>query len=227
MSTRNQIYFNGPAGPVEIIRELPDGRVRGVAIVTHPHPLLGGTAEHKVPYTIAQVCLAHGLVALRPNFRGVGGTAGLHDGGRGEADDIQAIARQAMADYDGLPLILAGFSFGAFVQTMVGRRLLEEGGQPVQMILAGLPYGKIPAGRQYETPGVPESALVIHGERDEVVPLANVFEWLRPQEIPVVVVPGAGHFFTGKLQLLRNVLDDHLRAWFPPGYGECRVGGRT
>ncbi|OYD60199.1 UNVERIFIED_ORG: hypothetical protein BDU10_9542 [Burkholderia sp. CF145] len=212
-----QTVIAGPAGPIEVLEDWPDEHeIRGVAIITHPHPLLGGTAQHKVPQTIARACQSHGFLTLRPNFRGVGKTAGTHDAGRGETDDVLSIVGQALANRPGLPLILAGFSFGSFVQALVGSRLYDEKGVRAHMILAGVPYGTIPAARTYETPPVPQSSLVIHGECDDVVPLANVFDWVRPQDVPVVVVPGANHFFTGKLPVFRRALDDYLRVRFPP-----------
>jgi len=200
----------GPAGQIELLIDTPDGPIAGLAIVTHPHPKLGGTAEHKIPQIMARAFQSHGFLAVRPNFRGVGATEGAHDGGSGETDDIIAVVRRLREEYPGLPVVLAGFSFGAYVQAMAAKRLREEGRPIAQIVLAGVPYGTVAGHRSYDTPPVPENALIIHGEADSSVPLSNVFEWARPQRLPVVVFPGANHFFTGYLHSLKTEIVRHL-----------------
>jgi len=190
----------GPAGNIEVdINDPGDGR-RGIALIAHPHPLMGGTKDNKVVTTLARALYALGHVTLRPNFRGVGSTEGTHDEGRGETADLIAVARHARARYGDLPLTCAGFSFGSFVQTRVARQV-----KPDQLILVA------PAVSRFETGEVPAGTLVIHGELDDVVPLAAVLDWARPQNLPVVVVPGGEHFFHGRLQLLQSIVTQYCR----------------
>jgi alpha/beta superfamily hydrolase len=192
--------IEGPAGRIEVdINDPGDGR-RGIALIAHPHPLMGGTKDHKVVTTLARALYALGHVTLRPNFRGVGGTEGTHDEGRGETADLIAVARHARARYGDLPLTCAGFSFGSFVQTRVARQV-----KPDQLILVA------PAVSRFETGEVPAGTLVIHGELDDVVPLTAVLDWARPQNLPVVVVPGGEHFFHGRLHLLQSIVTQYCR----------------
>jgi len=195
-----RVMIEGPAGAIETDVNDPGGTRRGIALIAHPNPLHGGTKDNKVVTTLAKVFFALRFIAARPNFRGVGASAGSHDGGRGETDDLVAVARHLTRQYGELPLALAGFSFGSAVQTRVAKRL------PVQwMVLVG------PAVNRVSAETVPHNTLVIHGERDDVVPLASVLEWARPQDLPVVVVPGGDHFFHGRLNLLAEIVTRHLR----------------
>jgi len=187
--------IDGPAGKIETDVNDPGGDRRGLALIAHPNPLQGGTKDNKVVTTLAKAFYALGYVAARPNFRGVGATQGSHDGGRGEADDLVAVAAHLRREYGELPLVLAGFSFGSFVQTLVAKRLKAE-----RLVLVGPAVNRFPA----ET--VPADTLVIHGEHDDVVPLAAVLDWARPQELAVVVVPGGEHFFHGRLNSLSDIV---------------------
>ncbi len=190
----------GPAGSIETDVNDPGAKRRGIALIAHPHPLQGGTKDNKVVTTLAKAFFALGYVAARPNFRGVGASAGEHDEGRGEVDDLLAVAAHLKRQYGELPLVLAGFSFGSFVQTRVAKKLAAE-----RMVLVGPAVGRFPA----ET--VPPDTLVVHGERDDVVPLAAVLDWARPQGLPVVVVPGGEHFFHGRLNLLSDLIVRYVR----------------
>ncbi|WP_423199253.1 MULTISPECIES: alpha/beta hydrolase [unclassified Cupriavidus] len=204
----------GPAGALEVLFDLPVGAPTGIAVVAHPHPSQGGTAEHKIPQVLARALQAYGFATARPNYRGVGASEGRYDGGPGEAEDVRAVLGHLRAQYPGVPLALAGFSFGAYVMTLAAGPLQAAGETIAHLILSGMPAGTLSATLAYDTPAigaiVPEP-LIVHGERDERVPLANVFAWARPQELPVVVIPGAGHFFTGKLPALRTVVEGFLR----------------
>ncbi len=186
----------GAAGPIETVHNLPSAPPVGIALVAHPNPVQGGTLDNKVVQTLAKTFFALGYVAVRFNFRGVGGSAGSFDNGIGESDDALAVLTAARAAYgESLPVVLAGFSFGTYVQTRVAERIT-----PQRMVLVGPAVGRFPVGN------VPADTIVIHGEVDEVVPLADVFAWARPQELPIVVFPGCGHFFHGRLpQLARTV----------------------
>lgn len=203
LGTGKRIFLHGGAGRIETVIDAPARLAppRGVALVAHPHPVYGGTLDNKVAQTLARAFVGLGWIAVRPNFRGAGASEGAHDHGEGETEDMVAIARQLAERYPGLPLALAGFSFGAFIQTRVAKRL------PVhRLVLVAPPSGLVSGGRRYVTEEVPPDTIVIHGEQDQTVPLANVFEWARPQGIPVVVIPGADHFFHRRLHLIRDIV---------------------
>lgn len=193
----------GPAGPIECALDLPGERSpRGLAVLAHPHPLFGGTMDNKVVQTMARALLQLGWRVLRFNFRGVGGTAGTHDEGRGESEDLLAVI--AAQRQPGEALVLGGFSFGAYVTTLA-QAALSEAERPERLLLVG------PSTQRATPAPVPvERTLVIHGEADEVVPLSAVLDWARPQHLPVVVMPGVGHFFHGQLPQLRNLI---VRSW--------------
>ena len=201
----------GPAGDLACALDAPEGAPRGLAVVCHPHPLHGGTMDNKVVATLARAFLQCGWRTVRFNFRGVGASAGHWDEGRGEVDDALAVAAAARATPDE-PLVLAGFSFGAYVASQAAAQLAASGsggaggggGDVERLVLVG------PAASRFAMAPVPQTSLVIHGEVDDVVPLAAVFDWARPQVLPIVVVPGTGHFFHGQLPLLKQLIVD---AW--------------
>jgi len=213
-SAAEETRVAGPAGAIEIAIDHPAGfadegsleAARGIALVAHPHPLFGGTLDNKVVQTLAKTFADLGYVAIRPNFRGVGASEGKHDHGEGETDDLVAVIEWARGRYGELPVVLAGFSFGAYVQTRVAQRVAPE-----RMVLVGMADGLVTGGRKYAAEKVPADTIVIHGETDETVPLANVFNWARPQDLPVVVIPGADHFFHRRLQLLRDIVKGSWR----------------
>lgn len=205
-AAKEHLLLDGPAGKMECVIDLPAaGEHRGIALVAHPHPLFGGSLDNKVAQTLAKAFVELGYVALRPNFRGVGASVGEHDAGRGEAEDLLAILDYARARFHASAPVLAGFSFGAYVQTLVARRATPE-----RMVLVGVAAGFVSGGRSYTSEPVPADSVVIHGELDETVPLANVLAWARPQELPVIVVPGADHFFHRRLHIIKNIVK---RAW--------------
>ncbi len=200
--------LRGPAGNIEVLIDAPE-TVRGIALVCHPHPLYGGANTNKVAHTLARSYRDLGYVAIRPNFRGVGQSEGVHDLGHGETEDMLSVISWAQSRWGGMPLALGGFSFGGFVQTRVANRLAEDIAPPRQLILVGTAAGTAADGaRHYDTPPVPKNlpTLLIHGELDDTVALANVLDWARPQELPVTVVPGADHFFHGKLHVIRDII---------------------
>ncbi len=197
-STRRELV-PGPVGRIECAIDVPD-KPQGLALIAHPHPLYGGTLDNKVVQTLARVFVDLGYAAVRPNFRGVGATEGVHDEGRGEVEDMAAVLAWAQAEFGAAPPVLAGFSFGSSVQTHLAQRVAPE-----RMLLVGV------AVKRFDARPVPASTLVIHGENDETVPLADVLDWARPQELPVVVVPGADHFFHQKLNVLRSIVQSNWR----------------
>lgn len=197
--------IDGPAGPIECAIDEPAAHtaLRGVVVLCHPHPQHGGTMDNKVVQTLARAFVQMGYRAVRFNFRGVGGSAGAWDQGRGEIDDALAVIA-ALRNPD-LPLALGGFSFGSYVATHAAARQAEDA-KPERLILIG------PAVTNFTLAPVPPGTIVIHGETDDVVPLAGVLDWARPQALPITVVPGSGHFFHGQLALLKSLV---LGAWKP------------
>jgi len=200
----------GPAGQIEAVRDEPTlapGQVpRGVAVIAHPHPLFGGTMDNKVVQTMARAFVQCGWRAVRFNFRGVGASAGTHDDGRGELDDLLAVVAHSAP---GGELALAGFSFGAFVTSHAVQALWP--GRPAQkVVLIGT------AASRFSVATLPVDAhdhtLVVHGELDDTVPLADAMNWARPQTLPITVVPGGSHFFHGQLPLLRSLVVRHLNS---------------
>jgi uncharacterized protein len=204
------MLLDGPIGKLEVFVDRPKAEPRAVAIVLHPHPTQGGSAEHKIPTTLAKALVGAGFLVLRPNFRGVGRSDGDHPSAAGEADDIRQLAEATRAAFADLELALVGFSFGAFVAAKVAKQMAEAGHSLRRVALAGLPYGPVRGSQSYDTPAGIPGALVVHGERDDRVPLAAVLDWARLDGQPVVVVPGADHFFNGRLVVLRSLVVEHL-----------------
>ncbi|MFL6564650.1 MAG: alpha/beta hydrolase [Burkholderiales bacterium] len=194
-STRRE-FVAGPAGRIECAVDRPEAAARGVALIAHPHPLYGGTLDNKVVQTLARALLELGYETWRPNFRGVGATEGVHDQGRGELEDLECVLRHTGATR----YVLAGFSFGAALQARLAQRM-----PPERLVLVGVGVTRL------EAPSVPADTLVIHGETDDTVPLAAVLEWARPQDLPVVLVPGADHFFHRKLHVLRTIVTSNWK----------------
>jgi alpha/beta superfamily hydrolase len=191
----------GPAGTIECVVDSPADALRGVAVICHPHPQHGGTMDNKVVQTLARSFLQLGYRTVRFNFRGVGASQGAWDDGRGEVDDALAVVAELRKP--DLPLVLAGFSFGGYVAAQAAS-VLPAGVAATRLVLVG------PSTQVQQLPVVPADTLVIHGEQDDVVPLAATLAWARPQSLPVVVIPGGGHFFHGQLSLLKCIV---LRAF--------------
>jgi alpha/beta superfamily hydrolase len=199
--------IQGPAGALEIALDLPAGDSRGIAVIAHPHPLFAGTMDNKVVQTLARAFVQCGWTSVRFNFRGVGGSAGSHDDGRGELEDFLAVVEHASPAAGGQVLALAGFSFGAFVTTHAFKQLADSRNIE-KLVLVGTSVTRAPA-----APIAPEAhpkTLVVHGEEDDTVLFSAVLDWARPQALPVTVVPGGGHFFHGQLPLLKNLVVRHL-----------------
>ncbi|MDN4018289.1 alpha/beta hydrolase [Zwartia panacis] len=204
--------FDGLAGIIDCAMDWPEGAPTGWALILHPNPSQGGTRDNKVVTTLSRACVQQGLVALRPNFRGIGASGGSFDHGKGELQDMAALVEQFRVRYPEIaakPWVLGGFSFG----TSIGVQLYaqwEKAGKnlPNIVILAGSAALRF----RHSDAKAPEDALVIHGELDEVVPLSEVMEWARPIGMPVVVIPEAGHFFHGKLLVLRQLVQTRLKA---------------
>ena len=229
MNSRTKIMnIDGVVGQIEMSIDLPDELksnadyvVRGLALVAHPHPLMGGTKDNKVAQTMARTFNQLGYVSVRPNFRGVGGTAGVHDDGVGEMEDLLHVTDWMRtpfnwAQFEGaqnqswistantLPLVVSGFSFGTFVGSHLVQKLAALGRPAERLVMVGSAAGK------WVLAPVPADTILIHGEVDETIPLIDVFDWARPQELTVQVVPGADHFFHRRLHCIRNII---IGAW--------------
>lgn len=203
-STR-RISLQGPVGAIEVAVDEPEASPsRGVAVIAHPHPLFGGTMDNKVVQTLARAFVLCGWRAVRFNFRGVGGSAGVHDQGQGELLDMMTVIQDQAATG---PLALAGFSFGAFVTSHAVAHLWPQ--RPLErLVLVGTAASRFavaPIATELHT-----RTLVVHGEVDDTVPLADVMDWARTQKLPVTVIPGVEHFFHGQLTLLRSLVVRHV-----------------
>lgn len=215
-SARQQLA--GAAGTIEVAVQVPDSP-RAVAIIAHPHPLFGGTMDNKVVTTLAKTFVEAGAATYRFNFRGVGGTQGAHDEGRGETDDMVQVIEQARSEWKSLPMWLAGFSFGGAVATRASSRAEFD-----QLVLVAPGFRRFTGQGFGEAPDPHDAALglpgrhtttntiVVHGDLDETVPLSDSISWATARDVPVVVVPGGEHFFHRKLHILREAVARWVRA---------------
>ena len=202
----------GPAGRLEIALDPADAPARPVlAIVCHPLPTEGGSMHNKVVTMTARALRECGIHTLRFNFRGVGASDGAFDNGRGELDDLRAVAAWARQQFPEHALWLAGFSFGAWVSL---RGAVELGATALISIAP-------PVGRGWDFDGIvlPEVPwLVIQGQADEIVDAAAVRAWVAglPRPPQLVEMPDTGHFFHRRLMDLRGALKNGIRDWLPP-----------
>ncbi len=191
--TRYKLRIDGPDGKIETVIDDPGPTRRGLALIAHPHPLHGGSLENKVVTTISKILHDLGYVAVRPNFRGVGSSEGEYDHGEGEVADMLAVLAFVRARYPDLALILAGFSFGAVIQSRV-----NETAQAEHLLLIG------PALNLFQMGSAPANTLVIHGEKDAIVPVDQVRSWTTQHGVTLAVVRDADHFFHKKLSELKQ-----------------------
>jgi|SRR6267378_1050167 len=213
MTRIESFFLPGPAGRIECMLKRPDARapVAGAAVICHPHPLFGGTMHNKVVHAAAEAIVGAGLPVLRFNFRGVGGSGGKHDGGRGEQDDLKTAMDHLSGLYPGLPLLVAGYSFGAHVALRVGARDERAAG----LIGIGLPVTLVGFDFLRESR---KPLTFIQGDRDEFGPLPLVMALAAslPGGARVVAIKGAPHNFAGRLdELARSVseaIPEELRA---------------
>ncbi len=212
MPTLKKFSITGAAGNLEGVIHLPDESPRAIVVVAHPLPTMGGTMDNKVVTTLAKTFVELGFIALRFNFRGVGNSEGGFDGGNGEVQDVLAIVHYAQQEYGDLPLILSGFSFGGYVQARAAQQL-----HPQKLVLVAPAVGRFTTSAMLKTgmPDVPANTLLMHGDMDEVVPFADVLHWARPQQLPVVVLPGAEHFFHGRLTQIKQIMLQHFTGQMP------------
>jgi alpha/beta superfamily hydrolase len=200
-----RIVIRGPAGDLEAVLEEPShSNGARFGVVCHPHSLAGGTLDNKVVHTVARVMQELGLPTLRFNFRGVGASAGQFDEGVGETDDAQAVIDWGRERWPHAALWLAGFSFGAFVALRVNERRKAQ-----RLITIAPPV------QRFEFTGVrvPQCPwLIVQGDEDEIVPVEAVVAWVRAlSPAPeLTILPGAGHFFHGRLQDLKHAILAHV-----------------
>jgi uncharacterized protein len=201
------VFLPGPAGRLECSLKHPDGTADplAAAVVCHPHPLFGGTMHNKVVHAVSQAIVAAGLPVLRFNFRGVGGSDGTHDGGRGEQDDLRAVLDHLAGRLPDRPLLLAGYSFGASVALRVGCRDRRT----TALIGIGTPVGLDDFGFLAHCA---RPLVFIQGEADPFgpLPLPLALASRLPGGARVVAVPGAGHGFTGHLDTLAARVQDAI-----------------
>ena len=195
--------IHGAAGAIEVAAHVSDAEAPiAIAVVAHPHPLFGGSMDNKVATTLARAMFDAGAASYRFNFRGVGKSQGDHDDGRGETVDLLTVVAHASAAHPGLPLWLSGFSFGAAVTLAASEQLRCE-----EMILVAPGFSRMSHWQNVKSGGVaPESTLLIHGEKDETVPLIDSLNWARSRDVAVVVVPEADHFFHQRLHILKRII---------------------
>ncbi len=195
-----KFYVAGPVGQLECALDLPEAEPVGIALLAHPHPLYGGTMDNKVVHMMARAFIDLHYVSVRMNFRGVGGSQGTHAGGAGESDDMAVVLEHIRVQYPDMPVALGGYSFGTYVVSMLQKRLASDASPIERMVLVSATAGK------WAVETVPKDTILIHGEMDDIVPLPDLFEWARPQDLPVVVVTGADHLFNRKLHHIREMI---------------------
>jgi uncharacterized protein len=211
-----RLAIEGPAGALQALIETPQTEhgepltVPAFAVVCHPHPLFGGTLDNKVVHTVARAFEHLGAPAIRFNFRGVAASAGSYDEGRGESEDTLAIIEFGRQRWPGAPLWLAGFSFGGAVAAQIAAAAKAERLVLVAPGITRLERADFDAARAAQ-PTCPW--LIVQGDADDVVPAPAVLGWAAARQplpgvpAPVVtVLPGAGHFFHGRINELRDAV---------------------
>lgn len=203
----------GPAGRIEVLLSAPRERAAqpGFAVICHPHPLFGGAMSNKVVYTLAASATQAGLYALRFNFRGVGHSEGVYDRGRGETEDVLFLVDWMRQRLPQASLMLAGFSFGAFVSVKAA-----AAAKPLVQVSVAPPFEKYVDEPVPPRPQCPW--LVLHGTADEVVNYAETQRVLQTFSPPpeLVTVEGAGHFFHGQLDVIRDAVVPFITRNLPP-----------
>lgn len=205
-----RVRLAGPAGDIEAVIETPadtpadGGTPQHFGVVCHPHPLYGGTLDNKVVYTLARACVELGVPTIRFNFRGVGASAGQHDEGRGETADALALIAYGRERWPGASLWLAGFSFGGAVAVRAAAQA-----HPEKLVTVAPGITRV-AMEGVASPACPW--LIVQGDADDVIEPGAVQEWARRQSpVPTVrLLPGAGHYFHGRLHELRQIVLDFL-----------------
>lgn len=202
LAGEHRLQLTRQADVIELGLSIPPAPWRGLAVVCHPHPLMGGTMDNKVITTVARCFRDQGLVVIRLNFRGVGASTGLFDHGIGEQDDVLAVARWAQEQFRLPWRLLAGFSFGAYVALRVHHQLSSNSVPLPRLALIAPPVTR------FELPAasLADGTEVIYGDADEVVDPSAIAQWLAlvPRTTRICKLEGAGHFFHGRLGDLKQ-----------------------
>jgi alpha/beta superfamily hydrolase len=208
------VAIEGPVGALEAVIDAARAPAVASAVICHPHPLQRGTMTNKVVTTLARAFARLGADAVRFNFRGVGKSSGAYADGVGEREDAAAVVAWARARWPGRPLYLGGFSFGAAIAAAIAARVAPAG-----LVTVAPPIDRLPL--DFVPPKCPW--VLIHGDADDVVPSAPVIDWAAALAAPpqVVVLPGVGHFFHGRLAALTEAVDGAF------GAGFAALGGRN
>jgi alpha/beta superfamily hydrolase len=205
-------FLQGPVGQLEALLWTPRSATPTLlaAVVCHPHPLFGGTMHNKVIFQAAKSLDACGIPVLRFNFRGAGLSAGVHDRGLGERDDVRTALKFLIEEFPGVPLLVAGFSFGSVVGLRVGCQTPEV----TQLISLGLPVNNADVSFLFECA---KPKLFVHGRNDEHGDVTKVEKLVPdlPGENRLVIVEGVDHFFAGKLGELDKAITDWLAERLP------------
>jgi alpha/beta superfamily hydrolase len=205
LPTSQKLEIPGPAGKLESILEFPgQGEILGAAVICHPHPQHGGTMHNKVAHTLARSFVRSDFAALRFNFRGTEGSEGEYDHGAGELDDALAVLDWMREQQPGVPLWLAGFSFGAAISVRAAVA------SPVDGLVSVAPAIYRFAGNLEGQPDCPW--LIIQGDEDELVEVDETVEWVDSLEPgpELLVLRGAEHFFHGRLNDLRTAVMEFI-----------------
>ncbi len=205
MDQTGTFFISGAAGSLECLMESPEGNPIGIVLIAHPHPLYGGDMHNKVVQTIAKAFNMLGYIAVRMNCRGVGMSQGSHDNGKGEAEDMALLLEQMQGDYPDLPVILGGYSFGTYVQSLLCESIGRVGKPQPRMVLVSTTAGI------WATDAVPADTVLIHGDLDEMIPLSSLLDWARPQGLTVNVITGADHFYNRRLLPIRDIIMTQFR----------------
>lgn len=206
-SATTGIEIAGPAGPLEAAIDTSGRAADATVVLCHPHPLERGTMSNKVVTTLSRAFTRLGAEAVRFNFRGVGASAGAYADGAGERDDALAVVAWCQARWPDRRIYLGGFSFGAAIAAAIAARVLPAG-----LVTVAHPVDRLR--RDFAAPSCPW--LLVHGDADEVVPPQPVVAWARGLAAPprIVMMPGVGHFFHGRLPALIDAVTDFFGADF-------------
>ncbi len=216
--TETKIFVKGSMGQLETVVSVPSVKGFGLVFLSHPHPLFGGSMENKVIYTLNKAFLENNWITVKHNFRGVGETSGAFDNGEGETEDLLNIVnyyRNLTKITNSLPkkypLCFAGFSFGTYVSCKLAHKIT-----PDFLLLTGI------AAKKWEF-SLPKDysakTTLIHGQNDEVIPLVDVLEWSKKENLSVTVIPGTDHFFNKQISLLKSTVMRKI-AWMKYSWSE-------
>jgi alpha/beta superfamily hydrolase len=210
-----ELFIAGPAGRLQVLLAAPrQESAAGICVVCHPHPLYGGEMTNKVVHTLASCALKAGLLTARFNFRGVRGSEGSYDAARGETDDAVAVADWLRQRLPQAPLVLGGFSFGAFVSLRAAAQL-----HPAVQVSISIPLRQLYDSSGDVTPpphpGCPW--LAVHGTSDEVVAYEETRAVLQDYQPPppLATLENAGHYYHGRLTELQQIVLPFLQAHLP------------